>query len=124
MEQKSSVTQTEIEAMKLQIELAQQDTAALVQLNNDHAVKSEELTQSMRKKMSGLHKRVKSDIEENFGRFKADLGLLQSDQKVTAEKIEQTEQLIERLKANNSNGIPMAQSPRAEEQKKMAKHLK
>lgn len=74
--------------------------------------------------MSGLHKRVKSDIEENFGRFKADLGLLQSDQKVTAEKIEQTEQLIERLKATNSNGTPMAQSPRAEEQKKMAKHLK
>ena len=33
----------------------------------------------MKKKMSGLHKRIRSDIEDSNGRLKAELGLLQSD---------------------------------------------
>jgi len=43
---------------------------------NNQESKSEELTQNMRKKMAGLHKRIKSDIEDNGGRVKADLSML------------------------------------------------
>ena len=52
------------------------------------------MVQKFDKKIRGLHKRIKTDMEENSGKVKADLGLLQSDKKITSEKILQIEELL------------------------------
>ena len=66
-----------------------------------------EKTQGLDKKIRGLHKKLKGDIGENNGRVKADLGLLQSDHKVTAEKIVFIERYMDRLRASNTYGEPI-----------------
>ena len=109
---------------KLQASISEMQTTTtsiVDELREDHTKKNEEAVLNIRKKLAGLHKRVKVDIEEINGKIKADLGLLQSDQKVTAEKIEQLEK---RLTERKNEAADVDQSPLATEQKKMAKHLK
>ena len=57
--------------------------------------------------MRGLHKKIKTDFDENSGKVKADLNLLQSDQKITAEKIVQVERFMDRIRASNNHGEPI-----------------
>ena len=59
------------------------------------------------KKMRGLHKRVKTDIEDQSGKLKADMSLLQSDQKITLEKMVFIERFMDRIRASNNHGEPI-----------------
>lgn len=57
--------------------------------------------------MRGLHKRVKTDIEDQSGKLKADMSLLQSDQKITLEKMVFIERFMDRIRASNNHGDPI-----------------
>lgn len=57
--------------------------------------------------MRGLHKRVKTDIEDQSGKLKADMSLLQSDQKITLEKMVFIERFMDRIRASNNHGEPI-----------------
>lgn len=59
------------------------------------AVQITEMVQKLDKKVRGVYKRMKMEIDENSGKVKADLGMLQSDQKVTAEKIKLIEERLQ-----------------------------
>ena len=90
---------------------------------------------AVRKKLGGLHKKLKNESEDNTGKFKAEIGLIQSDQKVTSERIVQIERYLDRLRATNTYGEPIVNfnedsvtktelnQTLAEESKKMIKRL-
>lgn len=59
------------------------------------------------KKLRGLHKKVKTDIDDHSGKLKADMSLMQSDQKITLEKMVFIERFMDRIRASNNHGEPI-----------------
>ena len=79
-------------------------------LKTDFALKVDQDSESfdaMDKKMRGLHKKIKTDVDENSGKIKADFNLLQSDYKITAEKMVFIERFMDRIRASNNHGEPI-----------------
>ena len=92
------------------VQVEKQIKSSIDEMNEKSEAKAKEDAEkihSFEKKLRGLHKRVKQDQEESSGKLRADLGLLQSDYKVTSEKIVQLERFMDRIRASNTYGEPI-----------------